>query len=119
VLANALSIAVGKVMNNNKSPRRGVMELDNRGSHFYLALYWAEALSKQDTSETLQKQFTAVYEQLKKNEARILGELLSAEGQQADIGGYWIPDPLLASQAMRPSATFNSIIEGTMAASGF
>jgi len=119
VLSNTLNEAVGNVMNKNKSPRRTVMELDNRGSHFYLALFWAEALSKQDDSAQLKARFASVYKQLKENEARILGELLAAEGKTTDVGGYWMPDPFLASQAMRPSATFNSIIEGTMAASGF
>jgi len=119
VLANCLNAAVGRLMNNSKSPRRKVMELDNRGSHFYLALYWAEELSAQEESPVLRQRFTSVARQLRSSEARILGELLSAEGISMDLGGYWMPDPFLASQAMRPSPKFNSIIDGVLAASGF
>jgi len=119
VMANTLSDAVGKVMNEGKSPKRKVMELDNRGSHFYLALYWAEALAKQNDSELLQDRFKQIAAQLKASESKILGELIAAEGRPQDIGGYYFPDPFLANQAMRPSPTFNSIIDATLAASGF
>eukprot|EP00392_Amoebophrya_sp_AT5.2_P000628 g629.t1 len=119
VLAQSLNTAVGKLLDLNKSPKRTVMQLDNRGSHFYIALYWAEALANQNESAHLRDRFTSVYAQLRDNEARILGELLAVEGKQTDVGGYWHPDPFLASQAMRPSPTFNSIIDATLAASGF
>ncbi|CAD7957417.1 unnamed protein product [Amoebophrya sp. A120] len=119
VLAQTLNTAVGKLLTLNKSPKRQVMQLDNRGSHFYLSLYWAEALAGQSESQHLQERFKSVRQQLKENESRILGELIAAEGRKTDVGGYWMPDPFLASQAMRPSPTFNSIIDATMAASGF
>jgi isocitrate dehydrogenase len=119
VLANALNEAVGNVMNNGKSPKRRVMELDNRGSHFYLALHWAEALAAQDKSHMLKERFAPVAAQLKASESKILGELIAAEGRPMDLGGYYMPDPFLASQAMRPSATFNSIIDALLATSGW
>merc|ERR550532_2954826 len=119
VLASTLNDAVGVLMNAGKSPKRKVMELDNRGSHFYLALNWAQALAKQTDSAFLAARFTPVAAQLAASEARILGELISAEGRAVDIGGYYSPDPFRASQAMRPSATFNSIIEALLASSGW
>mmetsp|Transcript_91620 Transcript_91620/g.231147 ORF Transcript_91620/g.231147 Transcript_91620/m.231147 type:complete len:895 (+) Transcript_91620:101-2785(+) len=119
ILGTTLNEAVGKLMNAGKSPSRKVMQLDNRGSHFYLALYWAEALANQTDSPSLANKFSAVSGQLKASEARILGELISAEGKPVDLGGYYAPDPFLASQAMRPSATFNSIIDALLAASGW
>jgi isocitrate dehydrogenase len=119
VMADTLTDAVGKLMNEGKSPKRRVMELDNRGSHFYLALFWAEALGAQTDSEMLQERFKPVAAQLKTSEARILGELIAAEGRPQDMGGYYYPDPFLASQAMRPSPTFNSIVDAVLAASGF
>jgi isocitrate dehydrogenase len=119
IMADTLSDAVGHLMNKGKSPKRKVMELDNRGSHFYLALFWAEALAAQTESQMLQDRFKPVAAQLKASEAKILGELIAAEGRSQDIGGYFSPDPFLASQAMRPSATFNSIIDAVLAASGF
>merc|ERR1719245_332455 len=90
-LSSTLSDAVGKLMNNGKSPRRRVMELDNRGSHFYLALYWAEALAAQTDAPSLASKFKPVASQLKANESKILGELISAEGKPVDIGGYFYP----------------------------
>jgi len=119
ILGTTLNDAVGKLMNSGKSPKRKVMELDNRGSHFYLALYWAEGLANQTESANLANKFSAVAGQLKASEARILGELISAEGKPVDLGGYYSPDPFLTSQAMRPSATFNSIIDAVLAASGW
>mmetsp|Transcript_74436 Transcript_74436/g.193449 ORF Transcript_74436/g.193449 Transcript_74436/m.193449 type:complete len:895 (+) Transcript_74436:101-2785(+) len=119
ILGTTLNEAVGKLMNAGKSPSRKVMQLDNRGSHFYLALYWAEALANQTDSPSLANKFSAVSGQLKASEARILGELISAEGKPVDVGGYYAPDPFLTSQAMRPSATFNSIIDALLAASGW
>jgi len=118
VLASTLNQAVGDLLTKGKSPKRSVMELDNRGSHFYLALFWAKALAEQTESPELASKFQAVAAQLKASEAKILGELIAAEGRPVDIGGYYRPDPFLASQAMRPSATFNSIIEALQAVSG-
>eukprot|EP00403_Amphidinium_massartii_P019604 CAMPEP_0178427114 /NCGR_PEP_ID=MMETSP0689_2-20121128/29577_1 /TAXON_ID=160604 /ORGANISM="Amphidinium massartii, Strain CS-259" /LENGTH=844 /DNA_ID=CAMNT_0020048809 /DNA_START=110 /DNA_END=2644 /DNA_ORIENTATION=+ len=119
ILAETLNNATGKVMNGNKSPKRSVMELDNRGSHYYLALYWAEELSGQTQSPALASRFSKVAAQLKANEAKIVGELIAAEGKPANIGGYYFPDPFLAAQAMRPSPTFNSILDATLASSGW
>merc|ERR1712060_91095 len=118
-MGDALNTAIGQVMNNGKSPKRQVMELDNRGSHFYLALYWAEALAKQTDSEMMQKQFAPMAAQLKDNEPRIVGELIAAQGKPVELGGYYFPDPFLTSQAMRPSYTFNSIIDAFLAKSGW
>merc|ERR1712194_832953 len=119
VLAETLTNAIGTFLDNRKNPSRRVMELDNRGSHFYLAMYWAQALAEQSESEALQGRFAGVAKQLKENEAKILGELIAAEGKPQNLNGYWLPDPFLASQAMRPSPTFNSVIDATLAASGF
>jgi len=119
VMADTLSFAVGQVLGGGKSPQRKVMQLDNRGSHFYLALFWAEALAAQTTSAMLQERFKPIAMQLRSSEAKILGELIAAEGKTQDIGGYYFPDPFLTSQAMRPSPTFNSIIDAVLAASGF
>lgn len=119
VLGDTLNAAVGKLLQQGKSPKRKVMELDNKGSHFYLALFWAEALAEQTDSSALKDRFKHVAAQLRASEARILGELISAEGKPVEIGGYYYPDPFLASQAMRPSATFNSIIDAVLAASGW
>jgi len=119
VLAVTLSDAVGKLMNAGKSPKRKVMELDNRGSHFYLALFWSEALASQTSSPSLALKFGPVAGQLRASEAKILGELITAEGRPVNLGGYYLPDPFLTSQAMRPSATFNSIIDALLAASGW
>merc|ERR1719271_2136520 len=103
VVADALNDGIGKLLAENKNPKRRVMELDNRGSHFYLALYWAEALAGQTDSELLQDRFKQVAAQLKASESKILGELIAAEGRPQNIGGYYFPDPFLANQAMRPS----------------
>jgi len=119
IMADTLSAAVGKLMDKGKSPKRKAMELDNRGSHFYLALFWAEELAAQTDSAMLQDRFKPIAQQLRTSEAKILGELLAAEGRSQDLGGYYFPDPFLTSQAMRPSPTFNSIIDATLAASGF
>ena len=110
VLADALDVANTKFLEENKSPSRKVGELDNRGSHFYLAMYWAEALAEQDKDAELKALFAPIAEQLAANEAKIVAELNSVQGKPMDIGGYYQPNPELASQAMRPSATFNSIM---------
>ncbi len=110
-LAAALDAANAKFLDGDKSPSRKVMELDNRGSHFYLAMYWAEALANQENDGALQAAFSGVAKQLADNEAIIIDELNAAQGNPVDIGGYYHPDPELASRAMRPSATMNGILD--------
>merc|ERR1711862_67832 len=119
VLGDTLTKAIGGVLDNRKSPSRTKLALDNRGSHFYCTLYWAEALAKQTDSVKLQQRFESVAKALRANEAKILGELLAVSGQPQNIGGYYRPDPFFASQAMRPSPTFNLITESLLAASEF
>ncbi|MBI5905299.1 MAG: NADP-dependent isocitrate dehydrogenase [Deltaproteobacteria bacterium] len=111
VLAETLDQAIGKFLDNNKSPARKVGQIDNRGSHFYLALYWAEALAAQGKDKELQKRFAGVAKALGDNAAKIDQELLAAQAKPMDIGGYYDPDPVKTSKAMRPSATFNAIID--------
>ncbi len=111
VLAETLDQATAKLLQNNKSPSRKVNELDNRGSHFYLALYWAQALAEQTKNSDLQGCFAPLAQQLSVHEAKIVEELNSAQGQAMDIGGYYHPDDKKAAQAMRPSDTFNEILE--------
>ncbi|MCZ0930247.1 NADP-dependent isocitrate dehydrogenase [Halomonas janggokensis] len=110
LLANALDEANGKFLDSNKSPSRKVGELDNRGSHFYLALYWAEALAAQDDDAEMKTLFARLAETLKANEATIVDELNSVQGQPVDIDGYFRPSGELASQAMRPSETLNNAL---------
>ncbi|MBI3399668.1 MAG: NADP-dependent isocitrate dehydrogenase [Deltaproteobacteria bacterium] len=111
VLADTLDQANGKILDNNRSPARKVGELDNRGSHFYLALYWAQALAEQTTDAELQKHFTKPVKELAANEAKILGELTASQGKPQDIGGYYHPNREKTAKAMRPSATLNAIID--------
>ncbi len=111
VLANALDEAISQYLENEKSPSRKVNELDNRGSTFYLALYWAKALAAQTKDGELKSQFASVASELEKIEDQVVKELLEAQGQPADIGGYYLPDDAKTSNAMRPSATFNNIID--------
>lgn len=110
VLAKALDQATGKFLDENKSPSRKVNELDNRGSHFYLAMYWAEALAAQSEDAELARHFASAATAMGENEARIVAELNSAQGVAMEVGGYYKPDPELAAAAMRPSATLNEII---------
>ncbi len=110
VLADTLDIANGEILKFNRSPARKVGEIDNRGSHFYLALYWAQALAAQDKSPALQARFKRLAETLAANEARINAELIAAQGKPVDTGGYYLPDPAKTSAAMRPSATLNAAI---------
>jgi isocitrate dehydrogenase len=107
VLADALDKATERLLESNKSPSPKVNEIDNRGSHFYLALYWAQALAAQTTDPVLQSRFRPLAQTLADNEVKIMGELNSVQGRPVDIGGYYVPNPDLASKAMRPSATFN------------
>jgi isocitrate dehydrogenase len=110
ILAEALDKANSKYLNNDKSPSRKVGEIDNRGSHFYLAMYWAEALAAQDKNPELQAKFAALVKTLTENEDKIVGELSAAQGQAVDIDGYYFANPEKASQAMRPSETLNGAI---------
>jgi isocitrate dehydrogenase len=111
VLAETLDQAIAKFLDNNRSPARKVGQIDNRGSHFYLALYWAQALAGQTKDKELQARFAGVAKQLGDNEAKINQELLAAQAKPMDIGGYYDPDPVKTSKAMRPSATFNAIVD--------
>jgi len=110
IVAKALHEASGKFLSTNKSPSRKVNELDNRGSHYYLALYWAEALANQEEDAELKAEFTPLARALAENESTILKELLEAQGHPVDIGGYYKPDDALATEQMRPSRTLNEII---------
>jgi isocitrate dehydrogenase len=111
ILAETLDIATGKLLENGKSPSRKVNEIDNRGSHFYLALYWAEALAEQDKNAELKQRFATVAEQLRQAEPQIAEELISVQGASADLGGYYFVDETKASALMRPSQTLNTIID--------
>jgi isocitrate dehydrogenase len=111
ILAKTLDEATGKLLDNNKSPERNVGELDNRGSHFYLTLYWANALAQQNENLELKSKFTPISEALSMNETRILEELNAAQGKPVDVGGYYAMDARLTENAMRPSKTFNALIE--------
>lgn len=110
VFAKTLDKANGKFLDENKSPGRAAGELDNRGSHFYLALYWAEALAAQTEDATLQAEFAPVAKTLTENEAKIVAELKAASGKPVDLGGYYRPDVDKAAAALRPSATFNAVL---------
>jgi len=111
VLARALDRANGQILDNDKSPQRKVGELDNRGSHFYLALYWAQALAEQSEDDDLRAAFGDVARALAQHEQTIIAELNGVQGSPVAIGGYYHPDPELTGRAMRPSATFNAIID--------
>ena len=111
VLSRALDQANGRMLENDKSPQRKVGEIDNRGSHFYLAMYWARALADQTTDRELQATFTPVAERLERSESAIVAELNGAQGKPVDIAGYYHPGPEVASRSMRPSATFNAVID--------
>ena len=112
VLAETLDEATGKFLDTNKSPARKVGGIDNRGSHFYLAMYWAQALAHQEKDAELKGIFAPIAEKLTANEQKISDELLAVQGSPVDIGGYYQPDDNLAGAAMRPSATFNAILSG-------
>ncbi|MFL9855510.1 NADP-dependent isocitrate dehydrogenase [Paraburkholderia madseniana] len=111
VLARTLDQATGKFLDNDKSPARKIGGIDNRGSHFYLAMYWAEALAAQTEDAALQAQFAGVAKAMADNEAKIIEELGAAQGKPVDIGGYYRPNVELTSKAMRPSATLNKIVD--------
>lgn len=110
ILAETLDVATEKFLANDKSPARKIGQIDNRGSHFYLAMYWAEALAAQDKNAELKAIFTPIAADFKENESKINAELIGAQGKKQNIGGYYQPNPELASKAMRPSETFNTIL---------
>jgi len=111
LLAETLDVAIGKFLDNNKSPARKVGQIDNRGSHFYLALYWAEALAAQTKDKEFQARFAKVAKLLEENAAKIDAELIAAQGKPVDLGGYYRPDREKVARAMRPSPTLNTILE--------
>ena len=111
ILSKSLTIAIEKLLKNKKSPSRKVKEIDNRGSHFYLAYYWAEELSKQKENINLNKEFTKVYEQLSLNEEIIMNEINEKQGDKIDLNGYYKADENIVNSIMRPSTTLNHIIE--------
>ena len=110
ILADALDKATEQLLENKKSPARKLGQIDNRGSHFYLSLYWAKALSQQHDDLELQKKFNEVYQSLADNESTIANELIDAQGQAVDVNGYYYPNDQIAAKAMQPSDTLNSII---------
>ena len=111
VLAEALNVANSEFLSNNKSPSRKVGELDTRGSHFYLSMYWAQALAAQGEDKELQAVFGPIAQQLTENEDIIVSELNAVQGKPVDIEGYYRPNRELASRLMRPSDRFNQIID--------
>ena len=111
LLADALDIATGQLLENGKSPARRLGKIDNRGSHFYIALYWAQALAAQTEDAQLASTFVPIAAALAENEQTIDEEFLAVQGEPADIGGYYVPDPVRARAIMRPSATFNAILD--------
>jgi isocitrate dehydrogenase len=112
VLAETLDEAIALYLENGRLPSRKVHEIDNRGSTFYLALYWAQALAAQTKDSEMQERFAGLALKLEENEATITDELVSAQGRPVDVGGYYLPDDAMAEEAMRPSQTFNAIIDG-------
>ncbi len=111
VLAETLDQAITRYLENGKLPSRKVDEIDNRGSSFYLSLYWAQTLAAQSKDAELQARFTQVAKMLEENEPRISEELLAAQGNPVELGGYFLFDGEMASKEMRPSATFNTIVD--------
>jgi isocitrate dehydrogenase len=111
VLGKTLDDAIGKLLDNNKSPSRKTGELDNRGSQFYLAMYWAQELAAQSDDDELRKHFAALADALTKNEDAIVAELAAVQGEAVDIGGYYAPDTEMTTAVMRPSKTLNAVLE--------
>jgi isocitrate dehydrogenase len=110
VLAETLNQANSRFLENDKSPARKVGQIDNRGSHFYLALYWAQALAEQTKDQELKERFSDLAKELSENETKIVDELISAQGKPVDLGGYYHPDPEKVNKAMRPSETLNALL---------
>ena len=112
VLADTLDIATSRLLDEGKSPSRKVNELDNRGSHFYLSLYWAQAIAAQDSDADLKAKFSDLADKLTAAESTIVDELNAAQGASVDVDGYYYPSADKTDAAMRPSATLNAIIDG-------
>jgi len=112
-LASTLDDAVSNYLENSRNPSRKVNEIDNRGSTFYLAMYWAQALAAQDEDAEMKARFVVVARALAENEEKICGEMLAAQGEAVELGGYFHGDEARVEAVMRPSATFNGIVEGT------
>jgi isocitrate dehydrogenase len=110
VLANTLDAATGKLLDNRKSPSPKTGELDNRGSQFYLTLYWAQALAEQSEDKELAARFAPLAKALAANEQKIVAELNGVQGKPVDIGGYYLPDREKVTSVMRPSPTFNAAL---------
>ena len=110
IIGDALDDATGKLLENKKGPSRKAGELDNRGSHFYIAMYWAEALAKQTQDAELKAQFENIAKDLANNESKIVSQLNDIQGDAVEIGGYYLPNESLLSKAMRPSDTLNHIL---------
>ncbi|MFZ0453235.1 MAG: NADP-dependent isocitrate dehydrogenase [Ignavibacteriaceae bacterium] len=111
ILAETLDTAIGKYLENGRMPSRKAGEIDNRGSSFYLTLYWAQALAEQDKDAELKSRFSKMYEELKTNEEKIINDLIKGQGKAVDIGGYYVPDDKKTTDIMRPSSVFNKIID--------
>jgi isocitrate dehydrogenase len=111
ILAKTLDEATGKLLDNNKGPSPKAGQLDNRGSHFYLALYWAQALAAQTEDTALKERFAPLARALGENEQKIVAELNAVQGKPVDIGGYYLPDVVKAEAIMRPSQTLNAILD--------
>ena len=109
-LAKTLDDATGKLLDNRKGPSTRTGELDNRGSHYYLAMYWAQALAEQSDDKELQAHFAPLAKRLTENEQKIIEEFKAVQGKPVDIGGYYLPDPVKTEAVMRPSATFNAAL---------
>ncbi len=111
ILAETLDAAIGKYLENGRMPSRKAGEIDNSGSSFYLALYWAQALAEQDKDKEMKERFSKIYKELKANEDKIANDLISVQGKSVDVGGYYLPDDKKATEVMRPSSIFNKIID--------
>ncbi len=111
ILAETLDAAIGKYLENGRMPSRKAGEIDNRGSSFYLALYWAQALAEQDKDNEMKERFSKMYIELKANEDKIANDLISVQGKPVDVGGYYLPNDKKAKEVMRPSSIFNKIID--------
>ena len=110
-MGDAVDSATQAVLDYNKSPMRKVGQLDNRSSHFYFALYWSEALAKQSLDYSLASYFAPIAQKLKEKESVIINELSASQGDKIDLSGYYHPDPIKVLKTMRPSKTFNKIID--------
>jgi isocitrate dehydrogenase len=115
ILAKTLDAATGKLLDNNKNPSPKTGQLDNRGSQFYLAMYWAQELAAQSDDTALQSKFKKLAETLGTNEKKIVDELAAVQGKPVDIGGYYLADPAKFEAVMRPSATLNSVLAAAQA----